>query len=199
MARHRMAGHTLLIVGGLLISFAGSRYAVGAVVQDEARRVWEAANAHAALNAARSLALVEGDHAAPVVGAPVARLVIPRIGLDEIVLEGIDDESMNGGPGHLPGSPLPGDAGNAIISAHRDRHFKHLGDLAIGDTVRTESGSHAAVWVIVSRRVVDKDTPALFPSTGAMLTLTTCWPIRFLGPAPDRLIVTAKPLGQAKG
>jgi len=63
-----------------------------------------------------------------------------------------------------------------------------------GDTIRTESGSRAATWVIVSRRVVDKAAPALFPSKKATLTLTTCWPIRYLGSAPDRLVLTAKPV-----
>jgi sortase (surface protein transpeptidase) len=42
--------------------------------------------------------------------------------------------------------------------------------------------------------VIDKDDPALFRTRDATLTLTTCWPIRYLGPAPDRLIITAKPL-----
>jgi sortase A len=198
-ARRRVAGFTLFIAGGLLFSFAGGRYALGAVAQDEARRAWDDVNAHSALDAARTFALRDRGRGALVKGLPVARLVIPKIGLDEIVLEGVDDNSMNGGPGHFPGSPFPGEAGNAIISAHRDRHFKHLDDLAIGDTVRTESGSHTATWVIVSRRVVDKGAPALFPSKDATLTLTTCWPIRYLGSAPDRLIVTAKPVGRAKG
>ena len=128
-------------------------------------------------------------------GAPVARLRIPKIGLDEIVLEGIDDDAMNGGPGHYPGSPLPGQAGNAIVSAHRDRHFRRLGQLAIGDTVITESGSRTVQWVVVGRRVVDKDRPVLFPSRTATLTLTTCWPIQYFGSAPDRLILTARPVG----
>jgi sortase A len=199
MQRRRVAGFSLLIAGGLLFSFAGGRYALGAVAQDEARRTWDEAKAHSALNAALALGLRDRGLGAIVDGAPVARLVIPKIGLDEIVLEGVDDNSMNGGPGHFPGSPLPGEPGNAIISAHRDRHFRHLDDLAIGDTIRTESGSRAATWVIVSRRVVDKAAPALFPSKVAILTLTTCWPIRYLGSAPERLIVTAKPVQTTKG
>jgi LPXTG-site transpeptidase (sortase) family protein len=199
MERRRIAGFALLIAGGLLFSFAGGRYALGAVAQDEARRTWDEAKAHSALNAAQALVFRDRGLGAIVDGAPVARLVIPKIGLDEIVLEGVDDNSMNGGPGHFPGSPFPGEPGNAIISAHRDRHFKHFDELAIGDTIRTESGSRTASWVIVSRRVVDKAAPALFPSKKATLTLTTCWPIRYLGSAPDRLIVTAKPVERTKG
>ena len=60
-------------------------------------------------------------------GAVVARLVIPAINLDEIVMEGVGPVELNGGPGHFPGSVLPGEAGNAILSAHRDRHFRRLG------------------------------------------------------------------------
>jgi sortase A len=199
IGRRRIAGFILLIAGGLLFSFAGARYALGAVARDDARRAWDETNAHSALNAAQALALRDRGLGGIVEGAPVARLVIPKIGLDEIVLEGVDDNSMNGGPGHFPGSPFPGEPGNAIISAHRDRHFRHFDDLAIGDTIRTESGSRSATWVIVSRRVVDKATPALFPSKKATLTLTTCWPIRYFGSAPDRLIVTARPVESTRG
>jgi sortase A len=195
IALRRGTGLTLLLSGGLLFSFAGGRYALGAVARDDARRQWEETEAHAALNAARAAAIGDRDHVLPVDGEPVARLIIPKINLDEIVLEGVAEGVLNGGPGHYPGSPLPGRTGNAVISAHRDRHFKHLGELAVGDTIQTESGSRVARWVIVSRRVIDKDAPALFPSTDTRLTLTTCWPIRYLGTAPDRLIVTAKPLG----
>jgi sortase A len=199
MSRRQAAGLTLFVAGGLLFSFAGGRYALGAAAQDDARRQWEESEARAAVNAARAQTIGTRDNSAAAEGAPVARLIIPKIGLDEIVLEGISDDVLNGGPGHFPGSPLPGRAGNAIISAHRDRHFKHLDGLDVGDTLRTESGSRAARWVVVSKRVVDKDSPALFPSKDARLTLTTCWPIRYLGSAPDRLIVTAKPVGSTKG
>jgi sortase A len=182
----------LFIAGGLVVSFAGGRYAMGAATQDDARRAWD--DAHRAVDASRNAAL-RGQNPGPLVeGAPVARLIIPKIGLDEIVLEGVTDLSMNGGPGHFPGSPLPGESGNAVISAHRDRHFRKFDALAVGDTIRTEAGAMTSTWVVVSRKVIDKDTPALFPSRDARLTLTTCWPIRYLGTAPDRLIITAKPI-----
>ncbi|HMC56733.1 MAG TPA: class D sortase, partial [Gemmatimonadaceae bacterium] len=129
-------------------------------------------------------------------GAPVARLLIPRLGMDAIVLEGVDADVLNAGPGHVPGSAYPGERGNAVISAHRDRHFAHLGEIRVGDTLSTESGTHHDRWVVISKRVIDADAPALFRTTTATLTLTTCWPIRYLGTAPERLIVTARPLRQ---
>jgi len=94
----------------------------------------------------------------------------------------------------VPGSALPGHRGNAIISAHRDRHFKRFDELAIGDTIATESDRSRTTWVVVARRIVDKDAPALLRERDATLTLTTCWPIRYLGTAPERLIITAKPV-----
>ena len=126
-------------------------------------------------------------------GAPVARLVIPAINLDEIVTEGVGPVELNGGPGHFPGSVLPGDAGNAIVSAHRDRHFRRFGELGIGSRIRTETHGRTVDWVITERRIVSRDTPALFEESEATLTLTTCWPIRYFGPAPDRLLLVAKP------
>jgi sortase A len=181
------------VAGGLTLSFAGGRYALGAVKADQARQAWDAASASEAVARARSIALPR-DRMPVVDGAPVARLVIPRIGLDEIVLEGVGDDDLNALPGHVPGSALPGDLGNAVISAHRDRHFRRLGDLVVGDTISTEAGTQRSTWVIVARRVIDKDAPALFRTADATLTLTTCWPIRYFGTAPERLILTAKPI-----
>jgi sortase A len=192
MTRRRI-GFALVIAGGLLTTFAGSRYVSGAAAQDRARREWDEITARNAYDEALASTAQKSDvvirHA-----APVARLQIPKIGLDEIVLEGIDDEAMNGGPGHFPGSPLPGGAGNSIISAHRDRHFRDLGQVAVGDTIVTQSGAKTTKWVVVKRKVIDKDIPVLFPSKTATLTLTTCWPIRYFGSAPDRLILTALPI-----
>ena len=187
-------GYLFYIAGGLLLSFAAGQYAIGVLRADQARQAWDSAEAKATVALARSVAFHHGKREPIVDGAPVARLVIPHIDLDEIVLEGVGDEELNAGPGHLPGSAFPGERGNAVISAHRDRHFNHLDLLEAGDTITTESGAIRQSWVVVAKRVVDKDAPALVRSIDPVLTLTTCWPIRYLGPAPERLIVTAKPL-----
>jgi sortase A len=184
------------IGGGLLLSFAIGRYALGMAKADAARRAWNEAEAREAVALVQSAANRSGRFGAIAPGAPVARIVISAIGLDEIVLEGVDDDALNGGPGHLPGSSFPGERGNAVISAHRDRHFMRLGEVTVGDTIRTESGRNANLWVVVSKRVIGRNRPALFTTREPTLTLTTCWPIRFLGPAPDRLIITAKPVAK---
>lgn len=197
--RSRLLGYALFCAGAATVAFAGGRYALGAWQQQDARRAWNEAEARAIVALARRSATADGLLPAPVVaGAPVARLLIPRIGLDEIVVEGVDEFALNAGPGHLPGSAFPGETGNAIISAHRDRHFSRLGGISLGDTVITESGQHTTRWVVLSKRVVSADAPALFHTSDATLTLTTCWPIRYLGTAPERLLVVAKPVDAPK-
>jgi sortase A len=192
----RLVGRSLVALGALLLSFAGTRYAHGALRQDAARRAWEAAEAQSAFAVAKASLDAQPLGAPWAIGSPIARLVIPVLGLDEIVIEGVGDEELNAGPGHLPGSALPGEKGNAVISAHRDRHFSSLGSLQVGDVVTTETATHQRVkWIVIARRVVRSGEGALFGAADPTLTLTTCWPIRYVGPAPERLVVTAKPIG----
>jgi sortase A len=190
-----LLGYALVCTGGLCVALAGSRYASGEMRQDAARRAWDAHQAQALVESARrSVVLGHGDEKiAP--GASVARIRIPRLLLDEIVVEGVDDNSLNAGPGHVPGSAFPGERGNAVLSAHRDRHFARLGAIQVGDTLFTESGSRSNTWVVISKRVIGARDPALFHTSDETLTLTTCWPIRYFGTAPQRLLVTAKPTG----
>lgn len=197
--RSRLLGYALFCVGAVLFAFAGARYANGMWRQQEARRAWDEAEARAIVALARRAATADGLLPPPVIpGAPVARLLIPRLGIDEIVLEGVDDLALNAGPGHLPGSAYPGEAGNSIISAHRDRHFARLGGIEVGDTVVTESGPYRTHWVVLSKRVIDADAPALYRTSDATLTLTTCWPIRYIGTAPERLLIVARPVKPAQ-
>lgn len=193
MVLRDLLGYALFCVGGTSVAFAGGRYAQGELQRQEARRAWEASEARAVVALARRTVALQATPGVPISpGAPVARLVIPRLLVDEIVLEGVDEYSLNAGPGHLPGSAYPGERGNSIVSAHRDRHFARLGEIRVGDTLITESGSRTDNWVVISKRVVAADVPALFRTKDATLTLTTCWPIRYIGTAPERLIVSAK-------
>ncbi len=187
----RRIGALLCVLGGALLLHTGSTYARGALARSDARAAWERAEAQRTVRQSRLIDFGEGE-ASIARGAPIARLIIPSIGLDEIVVEGVGDAELNAGPGHLPGSVLPGDAGNAVISAHRDRHFSALGDVQIGDTVHTETATGVSRWVVTKRRVVGAGRPALYSSVDPVLTLTTCWPIRYFGTAPDRLIIEGK-------
>jgi sortase A len=71
-------------------------------------------------------------------GDPVARLEIPKIGVDYIVLEGVDLGTLESGPGHFPETPLPGQPGNSAIAGHRatyDAPFNLLNEMVPGDEV----------------------------------------------------------------
>jgi len=182
----RVLGALCTVAGALLAAIAGLNYLRGSVAQAQARGAWRELDS-------LGLSLSAETYAAHP-GLPVARLRIPSIGLDQIVVEGVGPRELNAGPGHFPGSALPGGAGNAIISAHRDRHFRRFDELAAGDTVITETMDHRVTWRIARRTVVAKDERVLFLSPRTELTLTTCWPVRYFGPAPDRLILVAEPI-----
>ena len=187
-------GVTFVVVGAGLVAWAGNAYARGWLAQDRARSEWEQQVARSEVERGRALAIGSALADVAAEGTPVARLVIPKISLDDIVLEGVTPVALNGGPGHLPGSALPGREGNSVISAHRDRHFRRLGELAIGDIISTQTLSDSVSWRVVSRRVVNREAPAIHLEAGEVLTLTTCWPIGYLGGAPDRLIIRAVPV-----
>ena len=190
----RNLGTALALAGAALLGFAGVTYTRGAIERDRARSHWEQAVARAARTQAVAAASNAGSAEKARRGVPVARLLIPALALDEVVIEGVGDRELNRGPGHMPESVTPGEAGNSIVSAHRDRHFARLGALRIGDTVTTQTLSESVTWIVVRRRVVPRETRVLTDRGLPELTLTTCWPIRWLGPAPQRLIVTATPL-----
>ncbi len=193
----RRLSTAFLVAGALLLGYVGWQYATGAIARDRARGEWEA------LRAREAIVLANASLEAPVhqplrAGAPMARLIVPKIELDEIVVHGVEDRQLNAGPGHLPGTVLPGAPGNSVISAHRDRHFRRLGELAIGDTVISETRYQRERWVITDIKVVPARAPALFQTPDPTLTLTTCWPLRLVGSAPDRLLLTATLVGEER-
>ena len=188
----RSAASTAVIVcGALLLIASATSVARGAIARDAARARWAELEAERAVAGAKLS--TGGTRWSDARGTPVARVVVPRLGLDEVVVEGVGNDELRAGPGHMIGSALPGDSGTSVISAHRDRHFHALGRIAMGDTVITESARGTVVWRVSRIRVVNADDPALDVRTTPTLMLTTCWPIRYLGPAPDRLIVEAVP------
>jgi sortase A len=187
--RRRTFGLLIVGTGVAVLGIVGAQLLRGAVLRERARAEWQKMVKAATLT--RALA---GATMTPVkTGAPVVRVLIPTIRLDEVVVEGVDERSLWAGPGHMSGTVLPGQAGNSVISAHRDRHFHRLDDVRVGDLVETRTPTLAVTWRIVTRQIVGKDERVLRRTDTPQLTLTTCWPTRFIGPAPDRLILTAIP------
>ena len=124
----------------------------------------------------------------------LADLEIPRIGLSVMVVEGTDEEVLllRHGAGHLPGSGLPGETGNVVIAAHRDTFFRSLRNVQVGDTIDLTSPQGTYHYRVDWTRVVaSAETKALDPTPQAALTLVTCYPFSYIGPAPDRFVVRA--------
>jgi sortase A len=127
-------------------------------------------------------------------------ILIPRLGVEGNILEGADDDTLRIAVGHIPGTALPGGAGNAALAAHRYGYFKGLRRVRMGDriTVRTAAGTfHYAVDRIEIVEVTD--VSVLAPTPTPTLTLVTCYPFDYIGPAPQRLIVRAHRLDDDAG
>jgi sortase A len=136
----------------------------------------------------------DGPLRATVEGQVLGLIQIPSIGLDVAFLEGVSDGTLRLGPGHLRGTALPGGRDVSVVAAHRDSHFRQLKDVGIGDPVVLQLPSGPLVYRVTARTVVDPDDRWVTAPRGRpMLRLVTCWPPNHLGPAPDRLVVTAIP------
>lgn len=125
---------------------------------------------------------------------PVARLEVPRLNVDQFVLAGASGRTLAFGPGHLSGSPLPGEQGNTVFSGHRDTHFKFLQHLQLGDEIIITAASGVqSRYEIVDTSVVNyQDTRVTMSSDDRKLTLVTCYPFRSINPGGDkRYVVTA--------
>ncbi|MCZ6511607.1 MAG: class GN sortase [Alphaproteobacteria bacterium] len=109
---------------------------------------------------------------------PVARLQVPRLEVDQIVLAGASGRSLAFGPGHLTGTALPGERGNSVITGHRDTHFNFIGELRIGDTFRVQRPDGTwARYRVSGGEVVDARTAQLVNTPDRLVvTLVTCWP-----------------------
>jgi len=123
----------------------------------------------------------------------IGRIEIPRLLLSAVVVEGVDKITLRRAVGHIPGTALPGHAGNVGLAGHRDTFFRSLKDVKVKDEVQLSTLAGNFNYEVESLRVVDPDNiGVLAPSGHNVLTLVTCYPFYFVGPAPERWIVTAR-------
>lgn len=123
---------------------------------------------------------------------PIGRIEIPRLRLSVAVVEGVDTTSLRHAIGHIPGTALPGKAGNVGLAGHRDTFFRPLKDLRIKDEIQVSTPHGNFKYQVVSLKIVEpEDVGVLAPSGENVLTLVTCYPFYFIGPAPKRWIVRA--------
>ena len=128
-------------------------------------------------------------------GEMIGRIEIERHDVHSLVLSGLERRTLRRAVGHIPRTARPGEEGNVGLADHRDTFFRRLQGVGPGDEIRlsTPHGTfHYRVdttFVVTPRDVHVLDDPA---EGGEMITLVTCYPFHFVGPAPDRFIVQAR-------
>jgi sortase A len=124
----------------------------------------------------------------------VARLQAPGLGIARIVLAGTSGRTLAFGPGHMDGTAAPGTPGHAILSGHRDTHFRFLKDLKQGDALRVQRPDGGwQDYRVIGAEVIDARQARLAPDDGRpVLSLVTCYPFDAIAPGgPLRYVVTA--------
>lgn len=125
-------------------------------------------------------------------GDTVAKLRLPRLDMTLFVVEGTDQKDLRKGPGHMPGTALPGVAGNCVIAGHRDTHFRPLQGIRKGDEVELETKYGHFRYEVRSMDIVSPtNVSSLYPTNEGVLHLITCYPFQYVGHAPKRMVIEA--------
>lgn len=135
-------------------------------------------------NSASKLPYTKGD--------VIGEISFPSLNKKTAILEGTDPQQLKKGAGHYTGSAAIGSIGNSVLAGHRDTVFRKLGELKIHDLIEVETMDGKFVYEITGSTIVDGDERgAIKPSEDSILTLVTCYPFSYVGPAPDRYLLSA--------
>jgi len=171
-----VAGVALCLLAVLTVGFVADLLLLGALRHNRDQQTSYAELRHALANGTAPVGQADQDGAIYPLGTPVALLDLPQVGLREVILEGTTAGVLRGGPGHLRDTPLPGQAGTAVIMGRRAAYggpFRHLDELRVGDTFTVTTGQGEQVYRVIDlRRAGDPQPPALGAGQGR-LTLTT--------------------------
>lgn len=125
-------------------------------------------------------------------GEAVARMVIPKIGVDQIVVEGVSRDDLKKGPGHYPQTPMPGQPGNSAIAGHRTTYgqpFNRVDELVPGDEILVTTMQGTFRYEVSGTEIVLPSAVEVIEDQGDdRLTLTSCHPKYS---ARQRIIVSA--------
>jgi sortase A len=126
-------------------------------------------------------------------GSVLGQMEIPRVGISVMVLEGDSDSILRRAAGHLESTAKPGQPGNVAIAAHRDTFFRALRNVRDQDVITLTTLTGTYRYQVDSVEVVGPNaTEVLADSPQPTLTLITCYPFYYVGPAPNRFVVRAR-------
>jgi LPXTG-site transpeptidase (sortase) family protein len=179
----RIVSLVMVILGLGLLGYVGSEYWGMYRSQQKLEVEWER---QAANTSAPGQPAISPDQM-------LTRVLIPKIGMDAIVVEGASRKALSEGPGHMKQTAMPGETGNAVITGHRDTFFRHIYELGRGDQIQVRRNGRVFTYEVTGKRIVlPDDISVIKPTQDAQLTLITCYPTYYIGPAPKRLVVFSK-------
>lgn len=174
----------ILMIGGiLLLAYAGYVVTEARAFQTiEIRRL-----EYSKLPAQRRI-LAEGE--------VIGEIAVARLDLKAIVVQGDSPRVLRHAVGHISETALPGEIGNVALEAHRDTFFYPLRDIRQGDIVTLNVPGQQFRYEVDSTLVVSpSESGVLQHSSRRELTLITCFPFGYVGPAPNRFVVHAREIG----
>jgi sortase A len=178
----RAASYFFLAVGLLALGYAGY-----VVVDAHAYQAYEQSKFEAASLSQAPRLLVEGG--------VIGEIQVARLHLKAIVVQGDSHTLLRRAVGHIPETALPGATGNVVLAGHRDTFFRPLRHIRLGDAITLKTPDGAFRYLVESTEVVPAtDMQVLNASSGRILTLITCFPFDYIGPAPNRFVVRARQL-----
>jgi sortase A len=128
----------------------------------------------------------------PEIGDNIGELFIPKLGKRLPIIHGTNEDELEKGVGHFAGSVLPGEADNSVLAGHRDTVFRKLGEVGINDRLIVKTSAGTFIYKVRKVRIVDSDDrTVIVPMERATLTVSTCYPFSFIGPAPQRYVLVA--------
>ena len=128
-------------------------------------------------------------------GSTIGRLSVPRLAVKAMVAEGIGDATLDHAIGHIPGTALPGQSGNVAVAGHRDTFFRSLKNLRRNDQIVFTTLNGTYRYSVDEMEIVEPSNVSVLAASQAnTLTIVTCYPFRYIGPAPKRFIVKARQL-----
>jgi sortase A len=176
---------TSLLVGAALIASAGFAW-VGGVAHSR--------SAVADFEQIKEMAVPAADQRAlsREAGDTLAILRIESAGIEVPVFDSTSKTALNRGSGHVAGTALPGTRGNTAIAGHRDGFFRGLKNISVGAEIQLATLHGQQRFRVSEILIVDPlDVSVLDPADETVITLITCYPFYFVGPAPERFIVRA--------
>ncbi len=183
IVNRRIISLALIVIGVVLLGYVAGEYWGMYRTQKNLEAEWQ-----------RQAATISVPGKAPV--SPdqlLTRLQIPKIQVDAIVVEGASRRELSEGPGHMKQTAQPGETGNAVITGHRDTFFRHIYELNKGDQIQVRRNGRTFTYEVTGRKIVmPEDISVIKPTNNPQLTLITCYPTYYIGPAPKRLVVFSK-------